>query len=198
MRLSLGLAVIGLVALAGCGGGDTAPIAAPSYDASTMAEAAVKQFDKNANNMIDGTELDACPSIKSVLSQLDTNKDKGIDYQELIVRFMDYTKQGAGSVKVGARARVNGNMLPDVEVTFVPEDFMQGTIQGGSGKSDKDGIVSVMGNPGLANGFYRVKFSLKTGGAEVLPAKYASGAAVGVEVFTGRGGGSQFDFNITR
>jgi hypothetical protein len=110
---------------------------------------------------------------------------------------MEYSKDGSGSVMVGARTRVNGEIAPDIEVTFVPEDFMQGTVQGGSGKADKDGNVSVVGSPGLANGFYRVKFSRMSGGSETLPAKYTSGAAVGVEVFAGRGGGGQYDFNLS-
>jgi hypothetical protein len=201
MRLSPRPALIALLA-AGCGGGgaDTSPIAAPSYNAYTMADAAMKKYDKNGDGKIAGPELDACPSLKNSLLALDTDKDKGIGWSELQTRFTEYTTTGIGAVSITCTVRASSFDVTGATVTFTPEDFMGPSVSGGTATLDKSGIGSVGGGgglPGLPCGFYRVSISKKDGsGKELVPTKYAAGDILGVEISGGRAVGGGFVFTV--
>lgn len=193
MRPHATAALLAVLATTGCGSKDP-PLSAPSYDPDGMARAALQQYDKNKNGKIDGAELDACPALKGALAVIDTNKDKGVSVDELTERFRGYESAGIGAVGVSGVVTLNGDPLGGAVVTFVPEDFMKGSIKGGSGTSDAGGAVAVTGEggvPGLACGMYKVTVSKRSaGGGEELPARYHTATTLGWEVpADGRGGG---------
>jgi hypothetical protein len=179
-------------ALAGCGG-KNASLSAPSYDPAGMAQAAVSQYDKNANGSLDGAELDAVPALKFSLAAIDTNKDKAISLDELKARFESYKAANIGALGVSVLVKVNGTRMAGVTVTFVPEDCMKGTAKGGTGTSRDDGAAEIQsdGVPGLALGLYKITASKKgASGAEELPARYNSATTLGREVVADPRGGT--------
>jgi hypothetical protein len=197
---ALVLCFVGLTA-PGCGGSNT-PGSPPAYDPDALARAAITQFDRNGNGTIEGSELDACPSLKSALAAIDKNKDKAISQDELAERFKAYKATNLTTTSFTCIVRLNGQPLDGATVTFVPEDFLKGTITGGSGKSDASGSVAVTMDgtttSGLPYGLYRITVSKKSaGGAEAIPARYANGTALGREVSPDPRGGTVIELALT-
>jgi hypothetical protein len=185
----------------GCGG-DGGPGSPPAYDPDALAKAAITQLDKNGNGTIEGSELDACPSLKSALAAIDKNKDKALAQDELAERFKAYKATKLATTTFSCGVKFNGQPLEGATVTFVPEEFLKGTITGGSGKSDATGNVAIVqegtGNPGLPYGLYRITVSKKNAsGAEILPAKYVNGTALGREISPDPRGGTSLDLLLT-
>jgi hypothetical protein len=194
---SLPAALLGCALAAGCGGGTNAPLSPPSYDPEAMADAALKQFDRNGNGALDGPELDACPALKRSATVADVNHDRALSRDELVERFRGYKEAGVGAVSVSCTVRLNGNPLEGATVTFVPEDCMLGTVKGGSGMTDADGSATIVGEggaPGLPPGLYKVTVT-KDGGSESIPARYNARTTLGHEVAVGAraGGSAEFD-----
>ena len=185
--------------LAGCGGGTGGPIAAPSYDAAAMAQAAISQYDKNGNGVIDGTELDAVPALKFSLAVIDT--DKAVSADELKARFEAYKASGVGAVGVSCTVKMNGQPLTKAVVTFVPEECMKDSVKGGTGTTRDDGSTPIAtgGMPGMPCGLYKITVSkIEAGGSEQIPARYNAKSILGREVFADpRGGSPNFELNLT-
>jgi hypothetical protein len=167
---------------AGCGGGRPAAVSPPSYDPEAMGRAAVKQYDRNGNGTIEGAELDACPGLKRSLAAVDKNGDKAVSADELADRFKAYQSTGVGAVNVPCKVTLNGNTLEGATVTFVPEDFMLGTVKGASGKTDANGYADLApegGGIGVPLGFYKITV---TKDGESIPARYNTLTTLGAEV----------------
>jgi hypothetical protein len=195
---SLGVFILFVLAT-GCAG-PNAPLTAPEYDPDAMADAALKQFDGNGNGTIEGVELNACPALKAAMPAIDKNKDKAISRDELVERFRSYKEAGVGAVSVSCTVRLNGQPLEGATVTFVPEDCMKGTVKGGSGATDAEGVAQVKGEgglPGLPLGLYRVTVSKSSGGSEQIPARYNAQTTLGAEIATGSRGTGSIEFNLT-
>lgn len=180
------LASVLLFAAFGCGGLPSDALPIPAYDPDAMANAAIKQFDKNGNGILEAAELEACPALKGALTRFDANKDGAISADELKTRFHTYKALGTGAMAVVVDVKLNGRPLVDADVSFVPEECMLGAIQGGSGKTDVRGVVQLSGPggvPGLPCGLYRITVSKKGAGAlELIPAKYNANTTLGREI----------------
>jgi hypothetical protein len=195
---SVALFALALLA-AGCGKSSSGP---PSYDPDALARAAIAQLDKNGNGTIEGAELDACPSLRSALPAIDKNKDKALSADELTERFRAYKATGVTSASVSCTVRLNGQPLEGATVTFTPEEFLKGTIAGGSGTSDKTGALGFTtegtNTPGLAFGLYRVSVSKKNAaGTETIPARYNTATTLGREVSPDPRGGGTIELSLT-
>ncbi len=188
------------VALCGCGSGSNAPVSAPSYDPQGMAEAALKDYDKNSNSSIEGLELDACPGLKVGLAAFDSNNDKKITKEELTKRFQFYKDGSAGAVAFNINVTLDGSPLPDAVVTLTPEPFMKGSVKEATGRTGADGSVRSYqfdgsDMPGLPQGVYRISVA-KDG--VTLPTRYNVQSTLGCEVSGGgRGGNSSIDLKLS-
>ena len=87
---------------------------------------------------------------------------------------------------VTCRVTHNGKPLAGAKVVFVPEKFLGGTLQSGSGTTSRSGFCHDLrpyaADPsvkGLSPGFYRVEI---TKDGEKIPAKYNSETTLGAEV----------------
>jgi len=186
----------------GCGGGSSDTVTIPSYDPGAMADAAIKQFDKNNNGTIEGAELDACPALKVSLAAIDTDKNQALSKDELVERFKAYKAAGAGAIAFGCVVKVGGQPLSEAEVTFTPEECMKGAVKGGSGQTLNDGSVRVSAEGssvvGLPPGLYKISVSKKNaGGGEILPARYNANTVLGREIFYGsRSGPPTIELNL--
>ena len=186
-----------LMAVTGCGQSPGPVVLAPAdYDPESMTQAAMKEFDRDGNGMIEGAELDACPALKAAGGGIDTNRDKKISTDELRARFEADKATNAGSVAVPVTLTLDRVPLADATVTFVPEACMGGKTKEATGKSGTDGMVrsfTVDGKEclGLQPGLYRIKVSkADTNGKELVPARYNTQTPLGAEVFGARGGGA--------
>ena len=60
---------VAVLVMTGCSSSEThskeAPV--PKYDANAIAQAAIAEFDKNKNGLIDGAEFNSCPALQSAL-----------------------------------------------------------------------------------------------------------------------------------
>ena len=188
-----------LAACLGCTAGSGTP-SPPSYDANTIATAAFAKYDKNKNQKLDPDELDACPSIKSALALIDTDKDKAISLEEFKARLHTYIDSNLSAIAATAIVSLDGRPLIDATVTLTPEDFMGGTLLPATGKTDAGGAASLTaaGSPGMACGFYRVSVSRKTGEKDDVPAKYNSATILGHEIaLNPRSGSAIFELKLT-
>ena len=94
----------------------------------------------------------------------------------------------------------NGKALAGATVTFVPEPFLGGGMQKGTGTTSSAAVANIVSpyaaDPairGMSPGFYRVEIT-KSG--EKIPAKYNTQTTLGAEVASdspGREGGYPFD-----
>ena len=98
--------------------------------------------------------------------------------------------------------RLNGQPLEQAIVTFIPEEFMDPTIKGGSGTTDMNGTASVAAEasstPGLAYGLYRITVSKKTvTGTETIPLRYNTATTLGRELSPDPRGGTSIELSLT-
>jgi hypothetical protein len=188
---SLARAVPILILAVGCSSPTTPEVhSQASYDPDALATAAFAEYDRDKNGSLEGSELDACPALKSALVGIDTNRDGKISTAELKARIEGYGAAGASTISVSAPVTLDGQPLPDATVQFVPEAFMGGVIKEATGKTEADGTVRSFtseGKPyaGLQPGLYRVKVTRE--GGPPIPAKFNMQTTLGAEVYGGRG-----------
>jgi len=197
---ALVLCITGLPTL-GCGGSGPGG-SPPAYDPDALAKAAVNQCDRNSNGTIEGSELDTCPSLKFALTAIDKNKDKAISQDELADRFKSYKSTNLATTSFSCLVRFNGQPLSDATLTFTPEDFLKGTITGGTGKTDGAGTAVITQDgtsiTGLPYGLYRISVSKKgPSGSETIPARYVNGSALGRELSPDPRGGTAIELVLT-
>ena len=80
------------------------------------------------------------PGLKAAIKQLDTNHDGKISEQEIADRIKSWADSQIGRMQVTCRVTHNGKPLAGAKVVFVPEKFLGGTIQSGSGTTSAIGF----------------------------------------------------------
>jgi hypothetical protein len=157
----------------------------PSIDASAAGDAAIKQYDANADGKISGEELDKSPSLKHAISRIDRNSDGAIDAGEITGRIKQWQESKLGRVSICCTIKRGGEPVAGAAVKFVPEKFLGDKIQVGQGTSNESGVanitVPISGDdpPGVAPGFYSIEVT-KSG--EEIPAKYNTQTTLGMEI----------------
>lgn len=168
---------VGLVALlalvAGCGRGPSR-IEAPDWDPPAQAEAIIAQLDKNSDGQVDAAELQGAPGLAAGVRFIDDDKNGQVTAAEIEAQFAKYRDQRVGLRTPAFRVTYKGRPVPDAEVKFVPEPFLEGVIEPASGTTDIDGFVypQTAGQdvPGTRLGYYRVQINSPK---VQIPAKYA-------------------------
>lgn len=184
-RLTM-VASLTLPVIAGCLGSQPR-LNAPKI-ASDAAEAAVAKYDANSDGAIAGDELNKVPALKASLKRVDKNKDGKVTADEISERIASWQKSGIGLTRAVAWVRQSGQPVSDVEVTFVPEEFLGSNFKSASGTTDSGGSthLSISAKPderGIQLGYFRVQLSKKDrDGKETLPARFNTESEFGAEI----------------
>jgi hypothetical protein len=183
----LPLALLGLTAVAGCTSKDTVgrEAAVPKYDPDGIAKAAIADYDKNGDGLLDVNELKACPALYWSLAAIDTNGDKKLSADEIRKRVESYAAGPTGSVPVTCTVRLDGQPFGGATVTFDPEPCMGKAIKHATATTDAEGRCveyQVEGKTyrGLSAGLYRIRVT-KDGVS--IPLRFNTESAIGQEVF---------------
>jgi hypothetical protein len=195
-RFHIGFALLGCIL--GCGRSVPPPIV-PDLPDPLAAQRAIELFDTNHDGLLDSKELEKCPGLKAAIKRVDSNGDGKISEQEIAGRIKSWADSGTGRALVNCRVLHKGKPLEGAKVVFVPEPFLGGALQNGSGTASKAGYASIS-RPyeadikvrGLSPGFYRVEI---TKDGEAIPAKYNTQTTLGAEV-SGEDPRGGLDFDV--
>jgi len=174
--------------LVGCGNSPP-PRVVPDVPDAAAAGKAMELYDTNQDGFLDAKELEKAPGLKAALKQVDTDHDGKISKQEIEDRIKNWADSRAGRIPVRCRVTRNQQALAGAKVVFVPEPFLGGTLQSGSGTTDAMGNANIASPyaadssiQGLSPGFYRVEI---TKDGEKIPAKYNTETTLGTEISGG-------------
>jgi hypothetical protein len=182
-----------LVAVGGCWNRTPPRVNAPSIDAGTAGEEAIKMYDTNHDGKISGAELDKCPAIKAAIAQIDPSGKGEITAEMITARIKKWQDSKLGRMSLGCRVTRNGSPLAGATVTFVPEKFLGPNLKPATGKTDTNGMAMLSITPtntapgapreppGVAPALYRVVVTVP---GLNIPPKYSTeeGAILGQEV----------------
>ena len=178
------LMVFGLMVF-GCSG-RPGRLKAPEIDAEDAGNKAMAQYDTNGDGAVGGGELQKAPSLAAAFGRLDTDGNGRVSGEEVAARVRFWAARKLGRISTQCLITRNGQPLEGVTVTYEPEEFLSGSISGGSGVTNKQGlaVISVPGvtSPGVPCGLYLVKVTKLEGGRETIPAKYNSETILGREI----------------
>src|SRR6187397_2523524 len=90
-RIVRALGCTALIAIAGCGG-----IKKYMVDPVVASKAAMEQYDKNGDGLLDETELKTCPALLRALHAYDESKDKKLSADEIGAQIKDMYEQASG------------------------------------------------------------------------------------------------------
>jgi hypothetical protein len=182
--------VLGMLT-AGCSG--RAP-EEPAFSPAEAAHKAMAEYDVNKDGVLDAKELERCPALLNLLTELDSKEEnsgqrkKGMLLPgEIQGRLEGFQARHMTLVPVRCHVRLDGEPLEGATVTLVPENFLGPGIQPARGVSDSQGSVKLVteGNdfPGVAPGFYRIEVSKEDATErETLPDRYNTHTTLGKEV----------------
>jgi hypothetical protein len=175
-----------MMAATGCSSKDTgareAPV--PKYDPDGIAKAAMAEFDKNNDGVLDPAELRVCPALYLAIAEIDTNGDKKLSADEIRKRVEVYAASPTGSIPVTCMVRLDNRALTGAAVTFDPEQCMGQSLKQATGTTDNEGQCAeyeIDGKTyrGLAAGLYRIRVT-KDGVS--IPARFNSQTTLGREI----------------
>src|SRR6478752_793674 len=84
-----------LTAIAGCRG-----VKEYRVDPVAASKAAMEQYDKNGDGLLDMTELRACPALLRELRAYDESKDKKLSADEIAAQIKEMYEHGAGMTTI--------------------------------------------------------------------------------------------------
>jgi hypothetical protein len=152
----------------------------------------MKDFDKDGDGFIAGSELDATPGIKAAMATIDADKDGKVTADEIAQRIKAWQATRYGIMSLAFAFTLDGRPLTDGDVTFEPEPFLADAIKVGVGNTGPGGGTTISipkdqrpakDTPvGLQLGLYRVRVSKKVNGQETIPAKYNADTTLGQQV----------------
>jgi hypothetical protein len=185
-RLSLStMALVCLMSLAGCRRGPSR-VEAPDWDPEGLAERIVTDLDKNGDGKIDADEMTAAPGLAAGARFIDTNKDDQLTQEELAARFEMYEEREIGLRSHTFRLTYKGRPVPEAEVIFNPEPYLEGIIEPAKGTTDAQGVVAPrtvgidLPVEAMRIGYYRVQVNSPH---VKIPTKYQSAdTPLGAEV----------------
>lgn len=162
-------------------------ITLPSFSAGAAAAAALKAYDKNANNSVEGSELADCPALQMAIQRIDKDGNGKLTDTEISERIASYNALGANSLMARSFiVTLDGQPLANANVRFEPEEFMLGSIKPAVGVTDATGRVSPRKEgseyPLMQIGMYKIKISRREGETETIPAQFNTETKQGIEI----------------
>ena len=177
-----------LMAAVGCGDRRTYLV-----DPEVSSKAAIEQYDKNGDGLLDETELKECPGLLNALRAFDDSKDKKLSREE-IAEEIDYIYQrNPGLTAITCSVALDGNPLSGATVKFIPEKFLGDEIKTAEGITNNAGVASMSipaeelpkelrRTSALRVGIYRVEI---THPSRKIPAKYNTESELGFDFHAG-------------
>jgi hypothetical protein len=187
-RLNCILCFAALSTAIGCGDRRTYLV-----DPAVSSKAAIEQYDKNGDALLDETELKACPALLNALRAFDDSKDKKLSREE-IAEEIDYMYQrNSGLTAITCSVALDGSPLSGATVKFVPEKFLGDKIKTAEGITNGAGIASMSipaeelpkelrRTAALRVGIYRVEITHPT---RKIPPKYNTESELGFDFHAG-------------
>jgi hypothetical protein len=172
----------------GCSG-EPSPLLAPTIPRDA-GDAAVKQYDSDADGAIGGDELAKAVSLGSALRRIDSDHNGKVSAAEINSRIQVWKDSKVGIMPMLVTVRQNGQPLSGAQVLLVPEPFLGSAVKPAQGTTNDRGtailrISNEADERGVHLGFYRVEVSKKdSGGRESVAAKFNSQTEIGTEVAT--------------
>ncbi|MEX2306098.1 MAG: hypothetical protein WD738_00800 [Pirellulales bacterium] len=178
------LYVAALSAAAGC-----SRVESYMVDPVVASTAAIEQYDKSGDGLLDETELKACPALLLELRAYDESNDKKLSAEEIGAQIKEMYGRGAGLTSLDCTVTMDGSPLSGATVRFIPEDFLGEEIKAAEGITNSDGNASMSIAPEelpkelrrhsfMRTGIYRVEITHPT---KKIPAKYNTDTTLGFE-----------------
>lgn len=184
-QLGIGVACVSaLVASVGCGG-----VKEFRVDPVAASKAAMEQYDKNGDGLLDMTELRGCPALLRELRAYDESKDKKLSADEIGAQIQDMYGQGPGMISLNCTVSLDGTALSGATVRFIPEAFLGSEIKEATGVTNSSGTAALGVSPDelpkelrrhhlMRVGIYRVEVTHPT---IKIPTKYNTATELGFE-----------------
>jgi hypothetical protein len=166
----------------------------PAFSPAEAAQQALAEYDMSKDGILDAKELERCPALQGLLSDLDSKEDKGGQHKkgllqagEIQSRLEAFQARHVALMGVSCLVFLDGEPLVGATVTLVPESFLGPSFKTARGVSDSHGSVKLVTEgydyPGIAPGYYRIEVSKKDAAdREALPDRYNTHTTLGKEV----------------
>jgi hypothetical protein len=173
-----------ILAISGCGG-----IKSHMVDPVVASKAAMEQYDKDGDGLLDKTELKGCPALLRELRVYDQSKDEKLDAEEIGSQIAEMYARGFGLTSLNCNVNLDGSPLSGATVKFIPETFLGPEIKEASGVTNANGATSLGISPDelpkeirraklMRVGIYRVEVTHPT---KKIPARYNTETELGFE-----------------
>lgn len=178
------LCLTALTVIAGCGG-----VRSYMVDPVVASKAAMEQYDKNGDGLLDQTELKACPALLRELRAYDESKDKKLSADEIGAQIKEMYERGFGMTSLSCSVILDGAPLSGATVKFIPETFLGPEIKEATGVTNATGSTALGVAPAelpkelrrhslMRVGIYRVEI---THPSKKIPPKYNTETELGFE-----------------
>ena len=159
-------------------------------DTRAAAKLAMQQYDANGDGSLAPAELKQVPGILESMENFDQDQDGTVSSEELATRMGQWEKHRRPILTLRCRVTLDGRPLPGAEVEFIPETFLEQSIETAKGTTDATGAVrmeipeenrppELMTHPGIQAGLYKVRI---THPQKKLPRRYHAESELGQEV----------------
>lgn len=128
-----------LLVLTGCTGGTTS-VAPPEIDPAAAAEAAIAQYDRNADGALSAEEIE---NSALSLEKWDADQNGAISASEIEQRLTRYVQHGTAMAGVYCNVRHGRGPLDSAKITLVPEEFLGGAVHPAYGTTGRDGVATL-------------------------------------------------------
>lgn len=176
--------------MAGCSGRPTR-IEPPAIDSVAVGTAVLSKYDRDGDETLSKSELQAIPSLNEAVDRVDSDKDGKITAGEVTQRIQNWQKLRVGLMRLVCQVKLDGQPLEGASVTLTPEPFLGDEVLSAEGLTDAHGMAPLSiaeefrvepNITGVQCGWYQVRVSKLENGQETLPAKYNSETTLGCEV----------------
>jgi hypothetical protein len=189
VRLASLLAAVSAAAVLGCSG-KPGSVTTPDVDPEEAAELAVEQYDKNADSLLSGDELAACPALKEALPGYDGDGNGLLSPEEISTGIARWEQRGMGAIVLPFTVTLDGRPLGDAQVKLTPVPFIGDAVKPAAGIADSRGAGALnmapedrpsnlpKNVPAIQPGLYNVEI---THPSTKVPAKYNTATTLGLE-----------------
>lgn len=178
-----------ILTLPGCGTIGRSSIKPPAVNPSAAADKAIELCDKDANGLLNATELAACPGLLAALPNYDTSGDMQLSRDEIVDRLTEMYSHGTGLTSFSCRVLLDNRPLRGAHVRLVPEPFLGGDVKSAEGDTDGSGSAAIgipdaelpekaRGLKVMQLGVYRVEITHPTA---KIPVRYNTQTTLGYE-----------------